>query len=169
MCGVRHEGQRLSELTPPTNADPGEANTRKSATSTRTRGKPFEPGNPGKPKGARHRTTKAVEALLDGEAEEITRKAIEAAKAGDMAAIKLCLDRIAPAQRERTVQFTMPPLTGAADLPAAVAAIFEAVAAGDLTPSEATQLAALVEAFRKQTETAELEARIKSLESLRGR
>jgi hypothetical protein len=57
------------------------------------RGKPFArgaSGNPaGKPQGARHKTPLAVEALLDGEAEELTRKAIELAKAGDMRAIWL--------------------------------------------------------------------------------
>ena len=45
------------------------------------RGRPFakgESGNPaGKPKGARHRVTLATETLLDGEAEGLTRKAIE--------------------------------------------------------------------------------------------
>ena len=47
-------------------------------------GWPFEPdqsGNPaGQPKGSRNKATLAVEALLDGEAEEITRKVIELAK-----------------------------------------------------------------------------------------
>ncbi|MGQ0609992.1 MAG: hypothetical protein ACT4N9_02660 [Paracoccaceae bacterium] len=34
----------------------------------------FGPGNPGKPKGARHRATQAALALLDAEAEALTRK-----------------------------------------------------------------------------------------------
>ena len=39
-------------------------------------------GNPsGRPKGSRHKTTLAVEALLEGEGEVITRRAVEAAKA----------------------------------------------------------------------------------------
>jgi len=45
--------------------------------------KPGQSGNPsGRPKGARHATTLAIEVLLEGEGEAITRKAIEAAKAG---------------------------------------------------------------------------------------
>jgi Family of unknown function (DUF5681) len=37
--------------------------------------KPGESGNPaGKPKGARNKVTLAIEALLDGEAEALTRK-----------------------------------------------------------------------------------------------
>ena len=34
-----------------------------------TRGRPFQPGNPGKAKGTRHKTTMAMQALLDGEGE----------------------------------------------------------------------------------------------------
>jgi hypothetical protein len=41
------------------------------------------------PKGARDKATLAAEALLDGEAEEITRKAVELAKAGDTIALRL--------------------------------------------------------------------------------
>jgi Family of unknown function (DUF5681) len=54
--------------------------------------KPGKSGNPaGKPPGAKNRTTLAVEALLDGEAETLTRKAIELASGGDMQALRLCL------------------------------------------------------------------------------
>src|SRR5262245_2183572 len=68
-------------------------------------------GNPaGKPKGTRNRTTLAVEALLDGEAETLTRKAIELAKAGDLAALRVCLDRIAPPRKDRPVLFELPPV-----------------------------------------------------------
>jgi Family of unknown function (DUF5681) len=52
-------------------------------------------GNPaGKPKVARHRATLAAEMLLDGEAEALTRKAVELALAGDVIALRLCLERI---------------------------------------------------------------------------
>ena len=44
--------------------------------------------------GARHKATIAAEALLDGEAEALTRKAVEMALSGDGAALRLCLDRI---------------------------------------------------------------------------
>jgi hypothetical protein len=58
-------------------------------------------GNPaGRPRGARNKTTLAALALLEEEAEAITRKAIEMAKAGDIVAIKLCLERLIPPRRE---------------------------------------------------------------------
>ena len=55
------------------------------------RGRPFkkgQSGNPaGKPKGLRNKRTLDLEALLDGEAQAITRKAVEMAKAGDTVAM----------------------------------------------------------------------------------
>ena len=49
----------------------------------KTRGRPFQQGNPGRPKGAQNRTTRLIEALLEGEAEAIGRKCVERAKEGD--------------------------------------------------------------------------------------
>src|SRR5215216_3922116 len=73
-------------------------------------------GNPqGKPKGTRHRVTMAAETLLEGEAEAITRKAIELAKQGDGPALRLCMDRIYPARKDRPVRFGLPPIERAAD------------------------------------------------------
>ena len=46
-------------------------------------------GDPaGRTKGARNRATLAAEALLEGEAEALTRKAIELALAGDPTALR---------------------------------------------------------------------------------
>jgi hypothetical protein len=81
--------------------------------ASNTRGRPFAPGNPGKPKGARHRTTLAAEALLDGEAEALARKAVELALAGDTLALRLCLDRILPPRRDRPIAFRLPPVGSA--------------------------------------------------------
>src|SRR5687767_3759377 len=84
-------------------------------TAGTTRGKPFGPGNPGRPKGSRNKATLALEALLDGEAEAIARKAVELAKAGDTVALRLCLERIIPARKDRPVAFVMPEITTAAE------------------------------------------------------
>ena len=71
--------------------------------------------------GARHKATVAAEALLDGEAEALTRKAVEMALAGDGAALRLCLDRIIPPRRERPVRFNMPVMQSPGDAVAAMA------------------------------------------------
>lgn len=105
-------------------------------------------GNPnGRPLGARNKTTLAVEALLDGEAQALTRKAIERALEGDTTALRLCLDMIAPPRRDRPTPFDMPKLREVADARDALAAVVRAVAEGELTPAEATTLAALIERF----------------------
>jgi hypothetical protein len=122
-------------------------------------------GNPaGRPKGARHKYLVAIEALLDGEAEGLTRKAIELALAGDTTALRLCLERILPTRKDRPVQLELPPIEGVQDLTKATAAILEAVAAGELTPAEAGEVAKLVEGYRKAIETADLEERVRRLE-----
>jgi len=125
----------------------------------------FQPGNPGKPKGARHKTTVAIEALLEGEAEALTRKAIELAKAGDLVALRLCLDRICPPRKDRPVTFGLPKLETAADAKNAAAAVIAAVAEGELTPSEASELARLLDAFTRVLEVSEFEGRISRLEA----
>jgi hypothetical protein len=129
------------------------------------RGGRFQPGNPGRPKGARHKTTLAIEALLDGEAEVLTRKAIELAKGGDLVALRLCLDRVCPPCKDRPVNFTMPALETAADVRRVASAIVGAVAHGELTPSEASELSRLLDSFTRLLEVTEFEERLRKLEA----
>jgi hypothetical protein len=126
-------------------------------------------GNPrGRPVGARHKATLAAEALVDSEAERLTRKAIDLALAGDVPALRICLDRLLPPRRERPVHFTLPSLRSATDAAAAMAAITAAVAAAEITPGEAAELAKLVEAFVKAIEASELDQRLRTLEDKAG-
>ncbi len=129
---------------------------------------PFSPGqsgNPaGRPKGARNKSTLAIEALLDGEAEKLTRKVVELALAGDTTAIKLCLDRICPPRKERPVMTDLPEIHNAQDAVRVVGNIIAAVSRGELLPGEGQALANMVEGYRKIIETADLEHRIAALE-----
>ncbi len=138
------------------------AHSRKNAANTR--GRPFQKGNPGRPKGARNQATLAAEALLEGEVEALTRKAVELAKEGNLTALRLCLDRILPPRRERPLDMDFPMMTTAENAVTATAAICKAVACGGLTLSEASALAGLVETFRKALELEDLEKRITTLE-----
>lgn len=123
-------------------------------------------GNPnGRPKGARNRATLAVEALLDGEAEALTRTAIELAKQGDMGALRLCLERIAPPRKDRPILFTLPALEEPNDAVKAFAAIAAAVAEGDLTPMEAGELSRIVESYVKAVEVSDIDERLRKLEA----
>ncbi len=124
----------------------------------------FAPGNTGRPPGARHAATLAAEALLDGEAEALTRKAVEMALEGDPVALRLCMERVLSPRRDRPVRFALPAMATVADAPKALAAITAAVADGSLTASEAGDLAGLVEKFVKAIEVTDHEARIKAIE-----
>jgi hypothetical protein len=132
--------------------------------SGRTTAGTFTTGNPGRPKGARNKATQAVLALLDGQAEALTQRAVELALAGDGVALRLCLDRIAPPRKDSPVTFPLPRMTTARDAAQAAGAVLEAVAAGDLTPTEGAMVMGLVDAFRRTLETSELEARLVALE-----
>ncbi len=124
----------------------------------------FAAGNHGKPKGTRHKATRAALALLDGQAEALTRQAVTMALGGDATALRLCLERIAPPRKDAPVTFTLPPMQSAADAAKAAGAVLGAVAEGDLTPTEGTYIMALVETYRRTPETTELEARVTALE-----
>jgi hypothetical protein len=123
-------------------------------------------GNPsGPPTGSRHRTTRALEELLDGEAEGLTRKAIEMALAGDAMALRLCLERLLPPRKDRPVTFSLPQLEDVSDLTSVTSALLAAAANGELTPGEAAEFAKLIEGHRRTVETTELERRLAALEA----
>src|SRR5829696_2170898 len=132
--------------------------------ATETRGRPFQPGNSGRPRGARNKSTLAAEMLLDGEAEALTRKAVEMALAGDATAMRLCLDRVVPARKDRPVSFAMPEIASASDAAHAASAIVAAVVSGELTPSEALDLSRILENFTRVLEASEFEERLRKLE-----
>ncbi|MEJ1935925.1 DUF5681 domain-containing protein, partial [Nostoc sp. NIES-2111] len=135
--------------------------------NTSTRFQPGQSGNlAGKPKGTRNKTTLAIQALLDGEAEALGRKAVELALAGDTVALRLCIERILPPRKDRPLEdVDMPALKTGADAVAATARLFDHVASGTITPSEAGELAKLVETFTKSVELHELEQRLAALEA----
>jgi hypothetical protein len=136
------------------------------------RGRPFpkgKSGNPrGKPQGTRHRATMAVQVLLDGEAEALTRKCIELATNGDTTALRLCLERLAPAMKSRPVTLTLPAIETPTDILGAHTAAIQAMAAGEITPDEAATIAGVLEAKRRAIETVEIERRLQVLEEQSG-
>ncbi len=126
---------------------------------------PGQSGNPaGRPKGARGKAALFAEQLFEGEAENIIRAAIEAAKGGDATAVRVCLDRVAPRRRDRVVSFELPPLHSAASVLSALADIAAAVSAGDLTPAEGDNISKLLDRYLRTLEHVELEQRVAKLE-----
>jgi len=122
-------------------------------------------GNPsGRPKGARNKSTIAAEALLDGEAEAITRRCIDLALEGDATALRLCLSRILPVKRDRTIELDLPALEDSQDSLRAIGTVLEAVGSGTITPNEGQAVASLLETHRRTFEVEELERRLEVLE-----
>ena len=97
-----------------------------------------------------------MEALLEGEGEALTRRAIEMALAGDGTAMRLCMGRLLLALRERPVAVDLPPVN---------AALLAAVATGEIAPGEAREIGRLLEMHLKALELHEIDARLAALES----
>lgn len=142
--------------------DPGES--REEARNS-TQFQKGQSGNPtGRPKGARNKSTLAAEALLDGEAEVLTRKVIELAKDGDRTALRMCFDRLLPVRRSRPVIFDLPDTSTPEGILAAHDAVLAAVATGEVTPEEAQIICGLIDTRRRAIDTYELERRMSALE-----
>jgi hypothetical protein len=84
--------ERLTSTDPPKTSPP------------KVRGRPFQKGNPGRPRGSCNKATLAARQLLEGRAKAITKKCIELALQGDLIAIKLCLERLVPVVRAELVE-----------------------------------------------------------------
>jgi len=96
---------------------------------------------------------------------KITQTLINAALGGDLAAIRLVMERLVPPCKEKALpQLHLPTVTDAQSLPKLTAAILEAVADGRITPGEGQALSTLANTHAKNLELAELEQRIAALE-----
>lgn len=129
----------------------------------------FVPGHPatksGRKPGSKNKVTIALQTLLEKDGQKITKKAIALALAGDPAALRLVVERLIPVAKERRINLELPnSLSTAAEVASAVGRIIEAVADGEVTPSEAATLSGIIEIRRKAIETEELEKRIAALE-----
>ena len=92
----------------------------------------FTSGKSGRPKGTRNKKTLAIESLLKGQAEALTQTAISKALEGDGLALRLCMERIAPAPKDKSVSFTLPEMKDAMDASKAAGSVLTAVSEGDL-------------------------------------
>jgi len=118
----------------------------------------------GRPRGSRNRTTVLVEQLLANDAETLTRTLIRRAKAGHGTALNLVFSRLAPVPRDRPVELDLAPVGNAKSIIAAHTRLLQLLGAGELTPSEATAVAQLLELQRRAVEAADLETRLAALE-----
>jgi hypothetical protein len=136
---------------------------RKNGKSAAIKGR-FQPGNPGRKPGSRNRITMACEALLHGQAEALTQRAVELAHAGDTVALRLCIERIYPVPKGRTMRLALPPVDTAEGIHAALVQVITAVAEGEVSAEEAASVAGLLDAARASLREVELEKRFRLIE-----
>jgi hypothetical protein len=122
------------------------------------------PNPAGRTVGSRHKATLAAQVLMEGETDRLTRKCIDAALGGDSVALRLCLERIYPVRKGAPVRFNLPSIETAADVAGALGAVAQEMAAGELTPDEATSVAGVLEAKRRAIETADIDERLRKVE-----
>jgi hypothetical protein len=132
-------------------------------TTPAVRGKPFREGNSGRPPGSKNKGSLILAALSDGDKEELVRKGLQLAKAGDVATLKFFLSRILP--RERPIRIDLPQMEFADDAVEALGAIARAVSEGSITPGEGADLANLVNSYSRAIDIADLVKRNDALEA----
>jgi F0F1-type ATP synthase gamma subunit len=123
-------------------------------------------GNPaGRPRGTVSRAAVLTQNMLSDHAESIATKIIELAEQGDMAALRVCMDRLVPAIKHQPVAVELPPIGKPADAVEAAASIVAAVAAGDVSATEAAQLAKVVDVYVRAVDSKGFDERLTKLEN----
>jgi hypothetical protein len=98
-------------------------------------------GNPaGRPRGSLNKSRLLRQYLLENEEHQLIEKVIATALAGDTHAMALCLDRLVPRCKERSIEFETGPIGTYDQVLAATSKVFEAIGAGQITPSEGEKL-----------------------------
>src|SRR3974377_742839 len=153
----------IERFRPPEDLEPSEAS--ENQTEKKIRGRPCQRGNPGRPVGAKNKTTRLLKQLMADEAPNLIRKVIDRAKGGNAKCLALCVDRLLPRRNGRPVDFTLPAVTNTHGVVAAMAAITTGVNEGSLTAEEAGQLVNFLSGYVKIFETHEFAARLETLEA----
>lgn len=119
----------------------------------------------GRPAGCRSRTTLMAQEMFDENGQAIVEKIIGLAlKNGDLAALKVCIERLLPPLRSRLAHFPLPEIKTAQDIFTAHVAVLQAVSQGRLTPDEATSISTVLEAMRRASDTTDLNDRVTRIE-----
>ena len=129
----------------------------------------FAKGHSGNPKGtktgSKHRATILAEQLLSEDVEAITKKLVTLAKRGEMAAIKIIIDKLVPNAKSSPVKLSIPEINDVADLPQATSALVKAVTTAMITPDQAVEISKVLTAHYRAVELAELVERVTRLEA----
>ena len=128
------------------------------------RGRPFQPGNPGRPLGSKNKTTQILEVLAEGEAEQVVQTVLQKAKAGNEACLRMLMDRVWPPRKGQPVKLEMAPLKTSSDVRNAITSLWNGMGEGRLTPDEAGALLLVAERSMQVINQSEVLKRIEALE-----
>jgi len=138
------------------------------ATTARDRRGPdgrFAPGNPGRPKGARHIVHRMLDEIGDQNAKDVWEKCIELAKGGDVEAIRVVMARVMPARKLNPVKIELlDRIETSGDVVDAMMRVTTAVARGEISPDEGQAVTAILEGARRAIETHVIGRRLQVLE-----
>jgi hypothetical protein len=135
-----------------------------SSSGAKPRGRPFQPGNSGRPPGSKNKATQALEQLAEGQAEQVVQKVVEQALAGCVPSQRMVLDRVLPPRKGRPVNLVVPPIKTVQDVLPAFASIWTGIAEGRVTPDEASDLSVLMDRSIQAIETHDITKRLDALE-----
>ena len=133
------------------------------------RGRPFEAGNKlgrGRPRGSRNKKTLLAQHLLDEHGESIVRKALVKGLEGDAQMLQALLGYLLPRRKDVPLQIATLRTATAQELAQSFDSVLKKVCSGHITPSQAHELTALIEARRQLLQSEEFETRLQALEKL---
>jgi hypothetical protein len=105
-----------------------------------------------------------MQEMLEEKTEGLVDKLIKMALAGNIGALRLCLDRLVPAGTSGARVCEMPRFEKAADAVGAMAGVASAAVAGDVSADEAAKLAKVISLYVNTLEAHDFEDRLVKLE-----
>ncbi len=127
----------------------------------------FKPGKSGNPNGRPRSASAELRKQLSRHGAELVEKAVELALAGDVAALRICLDRIAPPLKAQAAPLSVE-LPADAGLAGTARAFVDAAASGEIPADTAGQMVTALASLARVQEVDELAARIAALEQSSG-
>lgn len=121
----------------------------------------------GRPKGKSQ--SELVRHLIEPHREALITRALELTKSDDpfaaANALRICLERLAPAPKQESEKVEIPGLAQAATFAGKCDAVIRAVSEGEISAEAGERVLRLLDVYRKAHETDELQRRIAALEA----
>jgi hypothetical protein len=97
---------------------------------------------------------------------DLTRAVVERALEGNVAALRLCMERLKPPPtRDRTITLPHRKPTSTGEMADVMGDVVGAMASGSITPGQAQNAASVIDTYRRVLELTELEGRMTELEA----